>query len=58
MANQALTWDDTGKRFYETGVKKGVLYVQDDSGQYPTGVAWNGLTAVTERLIKKGTVQS
>lgn len=48
MANQALTWDDTGKRFYETGVKKGVLYVQDDSGQYPTGVAWNGLTAVTE----------
>lgn len=48
MANKALTWDDTGKRFYETGVKKGVLYVQDDSGQYPTGVAWNGLTAVTE----------
>lgn len=48
MANQALTWDDTGKRFYETGVKKGVLYVQDDSGAYPTGVAWNGLTAVTE----------
>lgn len=48
MANQALTWDDTGKRFYETGVKKGVLYVQDESGAYPTGVAWNGLTAVTE----------
>lgn len=48
MANQALTWDDAGKRFYETGVKKGVLYVQDDSGKYPTGVAWNGLTAVTE----------
>lgn len=48
MATQALTWDDTGKRFYETGVKKGVLYVQDDSGAYPTGVAWNGLTAVTE----------
>lgn len=48
MANQALTWDDTGKRFYETGVKKGVLYVQDESGEYPTGVAWNGLTAVTE----------
>lgn len=48
MTTQALTWDDTGKRFYETGVKKGVLYVQDDSGAYPTGVAWNGLTAVTE----------
>lgn len=48
MTTQALTWDDTGKRFYETGVKKGVLYVQDESGAYPTGVAWNGLTAVTE----------
>lgn len=46
--NKALTWDDTGKRFYETGVKKGVLYVQNDSGNYPKGVAWNGLTAVTE----------
>lgn len=45
---KALTWDDTGKRFYETGVKKGVLYPQDESGKYPTGVAWNGLTAVTE----------
>lgn len=45
---KALTWDDTGKRFYETGVKKGVLYVQSDSGNYPKGVAWNGLTAVTE----------
>lgn len=44
----ALTWDETGKRFYETGVRKGVLYVQDNSGTYPTGVAWNGLTAVTE----------
>lgn len=42
-----LTWDDTGKRFYETGVKNGVLYVQE-GGTYPTGVAWNGLTAVTE----------
>lgn len=42
-----LTWDDTGKRFYETGVKQGVLYVQE-GGTYPTGVAWNGLTAVTE----------
>lgn len=42
-----LTWDDTGKRFYETGVSKGVLYVQE-GGTYPTGVAWNGLTAVTE----------
>ena len=43
-----LTWDDTGKRLYETGVKKGVLYPQEASGTYPKGVAWNGLTAVTE----------
>lgn len=45
---KALVWDETGKRYYETGVKKGVLYVQDTAGKYPTGVAWNGLTAVTE----------
>lgn len=42
-----LIWDQTGKRQYETGVKKGVLYVQEN-GAYPKGVAWNGLTAVTE----------
>ena len=42
-----LTWDDLGKRFYETGVKQGVLYPQE-GGAYPKGVAWNGLTAVTE----------
>lgn len=43
-----LIWDATGERFYETGVKMGVLYVQDTTGAYPAGVAWNGLTAVTE----------
>lgn len=42
-----LVWDKTGERFYETGVKMGVLYVQE-AGAYPKGVAWNGLTAVTE----------
>lgn len=42
-----LVWDQTGERFYETGVKQGVLYVQE-GGAYPKGVAWNGLTAVTE----------
>ena len=42
-----LVWDEVGKRFYETGVNKGVLYPQKD-GAYPKGVAWNGLTAVTE----------
>ena len=43
-----LTWDDTGKRFYETGVNQGVLYVRDSNGAYPLGVPWNGLINVTE----------
>ncbi len=43
-----IVWDKTGERFYETGVKKGVLYPQGPGGTYPKGVAWNGLTAVTE----------
>lgn len=43
-----LVWDKTGERLYETGIKNGVLYVQSESGTYPTGVAWNGLTAITE----------
>lgn len=43
-----LVWDETGKRLYETGVKNGVLYPQDSAGAYPKGVAWNGLTAVTQ----------
>lgn len=43
-----LKWDQTGERYYETGVKQGVLYPVDDKGAYSKGVAWNGLTAVTE----------
>ena len=43
-----LIFDEVGKRFYETGVSKGVLFVQDEAGAYPKGVAWNGLTAVNE----------
>jgi hypothetical protein len=43
-----IVWDQSGQRLYETGVKMGVLYVQDASGAYPKGVAWNGLTAVNE----------
>ena len=43
-----LIWDKTGEKFFETGVNKGVLYPQEASGTYPKGVAWNGLTAVTE----------
>lgn len=48
MPSKALVWDQTGERMYETGVSKGVLYPQSSSGTYPLGVAWNGLTAVTE----------
>ena len=43
-----ITWDDTSKRLYETGVKMGVLYPVQSNGAYTKGVAWNGLTAVTE----------
>ena len=42
-----LVWDKTGERYYETGVKNGVLYIPTE-GVYSKGVAWNGLTAVTE----------
>lgn len=45
---KALVWDAVGERTYETGTKKGVLYLQDSSGNYSSGVAWNGLTAVSE----------
>ena len=43
-----LTWDDSGTRFYELGVDHGILYVQNSDGTYASGVAWNGLTSVTE----------
>ena len=43
-----LKWDNPGERYYETGVKNCVLYIQDDEGNYPKGVAWNGITAITE----------
>lgn len=42
-----LLWDQTGERFYETGVKQVALYPQVN-GAYPKGVAWNGVTAFTE----------
>lgn len=43
-----IAWDEDSKRLYETGVRQGVLYPKADNGTYPKGVAWNGLTAVTE----------
>lgn len=44
-----LTWDDTGKRQYETGTDRGVLYpFNSETSAYDKGVAWNGLSGVTE----------
>ena len=44
----ALNWDVDGARYFEMGVDHGVLYPQNANGTYATGVAWNGLTGVTE----------
>ena len=43
-----IEWDATGERLYENGIDHGVLYLQDSSGNYPNGVAWNGLTSFSE----------
>lgn len=43
-----LQWDQIGNRLYETGTSKGVLFVQNETGGYSDGVAWNGLTAVKQ----------
>ena len=44
-----LVWDEAGKHVYETGVSKGVLYVMSNTpGTYEKGVAWNGLSSVSE----------
>lgn len=43
-----LEWDKISERLYETGVSKGVLFVQDKTGKYGTGVAWNGLQSVSQ----------
>lgn len=48
MATKAIEWDAAGKRYYENGTDRGVLYVMNESGAYGVGVPWNGLTAVTE----------
>lgn len=43
-----IKWDETGKRFYETGVDHTVLYPISNDGKYNKGVPWNGVTAITE----------
>lgn len=48
MENFKLKWDETAEHLYETGVDHCVLYKQGASGDYPQGVVWNGITAITE----------
>lgn len=43
-----IKWDQTGERSFELGVSNAVLYPQASNGTYPLGVAWNGITSVTE----------
>lgn len=43
-----LFWDKIGERFYETGTKQAVLYLQNAAGAYPQGIAWSGITGFTE----------
>ena len=43
-----IVWDAIGEHTFETGVRNGVLYLKDTNGAYNTGVAWNGLTSVSE----------
>lgn len=43
-----LKWDQVGERYYETGVRNCVLYPQSSAGTYPTGVAWNGISSITQ----------
>lgn len=43
-----IVWDAIGEHTFETGVRNGVLYLKDAQGAYSTGVAWNGLTSVSE----------
>ena len=43
-----IVWDAVGEHTFETGVRNGVLYLKDAQGAYSTGVAWNGLTSVSE----------
>ena len=43
----ALTWDAVGEHLYETGVDQVALFVMEGN-TYGDGVAWNGVTAITE----------
>lgn len=42
-----IKWDQIGEKIFQTGVDHCVLYPQVE-GAYPKGVAWNGITTITE----------
>lgn len=43
-----IKWDETGKRFYHTGVSNVVLYPITANGTYPKGYGWTGVTGIDE----------
>lgn len=47
--SKALVWGETGNKKYETGIEKAALFVMDDNGAYPKGVAWDGMTKFTNK---------
>lgn len=44
----ALVWDTIGERYYQTGIEQAVLYPVDTNGTYTEGIAWSGITSVSE----------
>ena len=49
VTHAPLEWDKSGERYYETGVRNAAIYIQENDGTYPKGIAWNGVTNVTEK---------
>ena len=47
-----IIWDGTGQRFYESGVDHCVLYPANEDGTYGNGIAWNGITSISEIWAK------
>ena len=45
-----LTWDNQSERFFETGIRQGILFLKNDNGTYSTGIPWNGLISVSEKF--------
>lgn len=43
-----VKWDAPGEKLYEAGVDHAVLYPVNDSNEYTPGVAWNGITQISE----------